>query len=292
MGIVATLAANVAHGLSHGIIGAVVAAWPALALVGSYELLMVIIRGARGSSRVRIAWRAPVGIAWNKFAVRSILINPRYTSHQVWNKQQKDEVLIDVEDVALGHTTKLRWNDTGKWLWSGKIVQPPIIDRDTFDQVQVMVSGRATKHAEHKPHRRQHPYALRSLVFCGLCDWDAKPLGQRRTLLSLPLPRRVRARQPRAAPAEHQPPRGRGHRPREQVAGPRVRPSPHERDDDQAEIFRQLGLRLTYHPGRQLVQAQIEAPQHWYSESVRGAAAPNNPWVLAAEFSLVDGGAR
>lgn len=44
LGIIATLAANVAHGLGHGIIGAVVAARPAVALVGSYELLMVIIR--------------------------------------------------------------------------------------------------------------------------------------------------------------------------------------------------------------------------------------------------------
>ena len=38
LGIVATLAANVAHGLGHGIIGAEVAVWPAVALVGSYEL--------------------------------------------------------------------------------------------------------------------------------------------------------------------------------------------------------------------------------------------------------------
>jgi hypothetical protein len=37
---------------------------------------------------------------------------------------------------------------------------------------------------------------------------------------------------------------------------------------DKAEIFRQLNLRLTYHPGRQLVEAKIEAPQHWYSDSV------------------------
>ena len=44
LGIAATLAANVAHGLGHGPFGAVVAAWPAVALVGSYELLMVIIR--------------------------------------------------------------------------------------------------------------------------------------------------------------------------------------------------------------------------------------------------------
>lgn len=44
LGIVATLAANVMHGLSHGPVGAVIAAWPALALVGSYELLMSLIR--------------------------------------------------------------------------------------------------------------------------------------------------------------------------------------------------------------------------------------------------------
>ena len=47
VGIAATLAANVAHGLGHGLSGAVVAAWPAVALVGSYELLMVIIRSGQ-----------------------------------------------------------------------------------------------------------------------------------------------------------------------------------------------------------------------------------------------------
>jgi site-specific DNA recombinase len=109
------------------------------------------------------------GLAWNKFAIRTILTNPRYTGHQVWNKQRKDEVLINVEDVALGHVTKLRWNDSGKWIWSEKIVHPPIIDRDSFDQVQVMVAGRATKHAEHKPHRARHPYALHGCVWCGIC---------------------------------------------------------------------------------------------------------------------------
>jgi hypothetical protein len=47
LGIMATLAANVAHGLGHGLAGAAVAAWPAVALVGSYELLMMIIRSAQ-----------------------------------------------------------------------------------------------------------------------------------------------------------------------------------------------------------------------------------------------------
>jgi Protein of unknown function (DUF2637) len=50
LGIIATLAANVSHGLGHGTIRAVVAAWPAIALVGSYELLMMIISGAQEST--------------------------------------------------------------------------------------------------------------------------------------------------------------------------------------------------------------------------------------------------
>jgi hypothetical protein len=51
LGIAATLAANVAHGLGHGAVGAAVAAWPAVALVGSYELFMTIIRGTRQPDR-------------------------------------------------------------------------------------------------------------------------------------------------------------------------------------------------------------------------------------------------
>jgi Protein of unknown function (DUF2637) len=49
LGIAATLAANVAHGLGHGPVGAAVAAWPAVALVGSYELLMMVIRGSQAA---------------------------------------------------------------------------------------------------------------------------------------------------------------------------------------------------------------------------------------------------
>jgi Protein of unknown function (DUF2637) len=49
-GIAATIGANLAHGLSHGPLGALVSAWPALALAGSFELLMTLIRtGTRAS---------------------------------------------------------------------------------------------------------------------------------------------------------------------------------------------------------------------------------------------------
>jgi hypothetical protein len=44
LGIAATLMANMAQGWSHGPAGAVVAAWPAVSLVGSYELLVWLSR--------------------------------------------------------------------------------------------------------------------------------------------------------------------------------------------------------------------------------------------------------
>ena len=57
LGIAASLAVNVAQGWSHGLIGAVVAAWPAVALVGSYELLAWMIRTAavHGPARAPVA---------------------------------------------------------------------------------------------------------------------------------------------------------------------------------------------------------------------------------------------
>jgi hypothetical protein len=46
LGIAASLAVNVAQGWSHGFVGAVVAAWPAVSLIGSFELLAWLIRTA------------------------------------------------------------------------------------------------------------------------------------------------------------------------------------------------------------------------------------------------------
>ena len=54
LGIAATLAANLAHGWAHGPIGAAVAAWPAASLVGTYELLLWLIRTASASAAARV----------------------------------------------------------------------------------------------------------------------------------------------------------------------------------------------------------------------------------------------
>jgi hypothetical protein len=64
LGIVATLAANMAQGWSHGPVGAIIAAWPAVSLVGSYELVVWIIRTAaaggvdRGPATDHTGWCA------------------------------------------------------------------------------------------------------------------------------------------------------------------------------------------------------------------------------------------
>ena len=51
LGIAATLTANMAQGWSHGPVGAVVAAWPAVSLAGSYELLVWLIRTSGAADR-------------------------------------------------------------------------------------------------------------------------------------------------------------------------------------------------------------------------------------------------
>jgi site-specific DNA recombinase len=110
------------------------------------------------------------GIAWSKGAVRAILTNPRYTGHQVWNRQRKDEVLIDVHDVTLGHTTKMRWNDHHHWIFSEQTVHPHIIDPETFQQAQDVLATRGRGPCQHKPHDRRRAYAFVGSLFCGLCQ--------------------------------------------------------------------------------------------------------------------------
>jgi site-specific DNA recombinase len=108
------------------------------------------------------------GIAWAYSAVRAILLNPRYTGRQVWNKQFKSEELIDVNDVGLGHTTKLRWNDPDKWIWSERPVHEPLIDDETFKQAQALLRVKGAA-GERSPRRTARPYALRGLMRCGIC---------------------------------------------------------------------------------------------------------------------------
>ncbi len=121
------------------------------------------------------------GIAWSKSAVRAILMNPRYTGRQVWNRQRKDEVLLDVHDVALGHTTKMRWNEAGKWIYSDQPAHPPIIDAATFSQAQDVLAARGRGPCQHKPHHARRAYAfVGAALLRRLPAADAGPAGSTR----------------------------------------------------------------------------------------------------------------
>jgi hypothetical protein len=74
LGIAATLTANMAQGWSHGLVGAVVAAWPAVSLVGSYELLVWLIRTSGAVERGRPA-EHPCNCAACCTAIRSLPIS-------------------------------------------------------------------------------------------------------------------------------------------------------------------------------------------------------------------------
>jgi len=101
--------------------------------------------------------RHRTGVAWAKGAVGVILTNPRYTGRQVWNKQRKDEVLIDVEDVGLGHETKMRWNTRDKWIFSERIVHEPIIDVETFQRAQEIAAAKGAGRKTRERTRTRHP---------------------------------------------------------------------------------------------------------------------------------------
>ncbi|WP_433754721.1 recombinase family protein [Nocardia sp. CA-135398] len=123
------------------------------------------------------------GEAWSKGAIRVILSNPRYTGRQVWNKQRKDEILIDVEDIALGHETRMRWNDRDQWVFSDHLVHDPIIDTDTFERAQQVLAAKGAGRGTRERHRTHHTYMFRGRLRCGLCQRRMQGQRSREMLL-------------------------------------------------------------------------------------------------------------
>ena len=79
----------------------------------------------------------------------------------MWNKQRKDEVLLDVDDVALGHET---------WIWSPDIVHEPLITPEQYEQTQAALALAGKRAGTRKPHRSRHSYVLHGLVHCAACQ--------------------------------------------------------------------------------------------------------------------------
>ena len=100
--------------------------------------------------------------------MRAILVNPRYTGYQVWNRQRTDEVLLDVDNVALGHAARMRWNPADQWLFSERIAHPPIIDQEEFQQAQAIWSAAASHRPKAAPpkSRTADPASTRCAASC------------------------------------------------------------------------------------------------------------------------------
>jgi hypothetical protein len=99
--------------------------------------------------------------------VRAILKNPRYTGYQVWARQRKDEVLLDVEDVAAGHVTKQRWNPEDQWQWSRDPAHEALISKDEWQAVQDVFAAGTRRSAPAR--QRSHDYMLKGMITCSAC---------------------------------------------------------------------------------------------------------------------------
>ena len=113
--------------------------------------------------------RHRTGEGWGKAAVRAILDNPRYIGRQVWNKQRKDEVLLDVDNVADGYETKLRWNEEGSWVWSDKVVYEALVSVEDFEATKAVRAAHGYGRQDRERERVRNPYVFRELLRCGLC---------------------------------------------------------------------------------------------------------------------------
>ena len=122
---------------------------------------------ASGHDPVRNSHRVSSKGAWAKSTVRAILANPRYTGRQVWNRQRKDEILIDVDDIGLGHETRMRWNDASDWVWSQDRAHEPLVSVENFQAAQAMFAS--AKRAARRTPAEGRNYQLAGLMRCGRC---------------------------------------------------------------------------------------------------------------------------
>jgi site-specific DNA recombinase len=116
-----------------------------------------------GRNRHRVA----KGAEWRFTAVRAILENPRHTGYQVWNKQRRDEVLIDVQDVGLGHETRMRWNDPSDWIWSEEPSHEALVSREEWEAVQARFRSNKRRYTRTPKDGRR--YVLAGRLTCGRC---------------------------------------------------------------------------------------------------------------------------
>jgi DNA invertase Pin-like site-specific DNA recombinase len=99
------------------------------------------------------------GAGWTTGTVLAILRNPRYTGQQVWNRQSKAEILLDISNVGLGTRTVQRHNAREKWVYSQAESHPAIVGAEEFQRAQLTL-------ASTRPPRE---YMLCGVLGCSMC---------------------------------------------------------------------------------------------------------------------------
>ena len=130
-----------------------------------------VVLSPSAADRARNSHRDPNG--WAASAVRAILTNPRYTGHEVWNRQRRDYDLLDPTAPADGHVRRMRWNGRDSWIWSPEPTHEALVDRDEWHRVQATQSGEPRASPRHDDAiSAPRTCALRSLRPAH--DWRAR----------------------------------------------------------------------------------------------------------------------
>jgi hypothetical protein len=110
------------------------------------------------------------GTGWTLGTVTTILANPRYTGHQVWNRQRTDKDLADPGDVSLGHKSVQRWNLPDGWVISRRPAHEALVSEADYIAAQDIhaASGPAPRTDPGGPEKRR--YLLAGLLTCGQCE--------------------------------------------------------------------------------------------------------------------------
>ena len=110
------------------------------------------------------------GTGWALGTVTTILSNPRYTGHQVWNRQRTDKDLADPADVILGHKSVQRWNLPGGWVISRRPAHEALVSEADYIAAQGVSAARGPSPGGDLaagPQKRR--YLLGGLLACGVC---------------------------------------------------------------------------------------------------------------------------